>query len=390
MPDMPVTIFSYMHHRYTVPVLLLMLALSACVSGDKLFHKGRYDAAVSAFVKKLQRRPQDAASLQLLPKAYEMARQQHETRVSSYLRSDNPLKWESVRKEYRSMQTLYQQIHASPAALSVVQPKDYSTAITGAQENAAEARYDMGMQLLDKGDKASARKAYDEFGAALRLVKNYKDAKQRMDEAFQAAIIRVVISEIEVRSPYYQFSADQFRDYLVRTLQQRNINRFVQFYDERVARSEKVPADQYLELRFYDFVVGQTYVDREQRDVSKEIVTGTSKDTSGNTIDIHTTVKATLYLTTKTVVSKGLLDYRILDTRNDQNLRSDRIPGSYTWVNRFGTYRGDERALSDQDKLLIGGREELPPPPQDLFMELTRPIYDRLSTDLQSFYNNNF
>lgn len=351
-----------------------------------MYNKGRYDDAVAAFVKKLQRKPQDATALQLLPQAYSQSQKLHEDRVNGFLRSNNQLKWESVRSEYRTMQRLYDLIHSAPAALAIVKPKDYRDAITGAQENAAETRYDRGIALMNKGDKPSARQAYEEFSAALKLIPGYRDAKAQQDAAFQAGVVNVVVSEVDVRSAYYQFSADQFRDYLVRNLQQRNINRFVQFYDERFARSENVRPDEYISLRFMDFVIGQTYVDRIQRDVSKEIVTGTSKDTSGKVIDIYTTVKATLYITKKTVVSRGLLDYMITDTNNGKVLRTDRIPGSYTWLNQFGTYRGDYRALSEEDKRLMGGRDELPPPPQDLFMEFTRPIYDQLERDLQSFY----
>lgn len=367
--------------------LLCCLALWGCRSGEKLYQKGKYDDAVTAFVKKLQRKPQEATALQLLPEAYHHAQQSHEDRVNALLRSNNLHKWEAVRNEYRAMQKLYDAIHSSPAALGVVTPKDYRDAITGALENAAQTRYDEGNALMQRGDKASARKAYDEFAAALKLLPNFRDAKERKEEAFQAGIIHVVVSEIDVRSPYFQFSADQFRDYLVRTLEQRNVNRFVEFHDERFARAENLQPDQYISLRFMDFVVGQTYIDRLQRDVSKEIITGSTKDTSGKKIDIYTTVKATLFITKKTVVSKGLLDYQITDVYNNRVLRTDRIPGSYTWLNQFGTYRGDSRALSEDDKKQIGGQDIAPPPPQDLFVEFTRPIYDQLERDLRSFYS---
>ncbi|WP_298713027.1 hypothetical protein, partial [Chitinophaga sp.] len=99
------------------------------------------------------------------------------------------------------------------------------------------------------------------------------------------------------------------------------------------------------------------------------------------------TVKATIFLTRKTVQSTGALDYRIIDVSNERILRQNRVPGSFTWQNQFGTFRGDERALSDEDKRLIQGRDLVPPPPQDLFLELTRPIYDRMARDLQSFYS---
>jgi tetratricopeptide (TPR) repeat protein len=371
----------------SVAAISLFTLLLSCKSGEKLYNKGHYDQAVMAFVKKLQRKPQDATATRLLPDAYKQAQLLREDRVNALLRSNNELKWESVRNEYRALQSLYNSIHNSPAALKLVQPKDYSDAITGAQENAAEMRYDRGIALLDKGDKRSARQAYEEFNAALRLIPNYRDSKQRSDEAYQLGVINVVVSQIEVRSPYYQFSADQFRDYLVRNLQQRNINQFVQFYDERIARSQKFRVDEYIELRFFDFVVGQTYIDRIERDVSKEIIVGTTKDTTGKETNIYKTVKATLYITKKTVVSKGLLDYRITDTNNGQLLRTNRIPGSYTWLNQFGTFRGDERALSDEDKRQIGGQDMPPPPPNDLFMEFTRPIYDVMARDLQAFYD---
>ncbi|SEM66353.1 hypothetical protein SAMN04488505_105338 [Chitinophaga rupis] len=366
---------------------ILLFLISSCKSGEKLYNKGRYDEAVAAFVKKLQKKPNDPIALQLLPKAYQQSQLRHEDKVNGYLVSDNPLKWEYVRREYRSLQSLYDIIYASPAAQKVVQPKDYRNAITGAQENAAQVRYDRGMELLNRGDKPSAREAYNEFAASLKLVNNYRDAKQKMDESYQQGLVNVMISQIAIRSPYFQFSADQFRDALVRNLQNRNINFFVKFTDEKFARNDQEQPDQYLEMQFYDFEVGQTYIDRTSRDVSREIEDRPLKDTSGKEIKRYMTVKATIYTIRKTVVSRGALDYRIIDVANNQVLRQDRIPGSYTWVNQVGTFKGDERALSDEDKRLIGGVDAPPPPPQDLFMLFTRPIYDQLASNLHDFYN---
>ncbi|SFE91798.1 hypothetical protein SAMN05518672_11248 [Chitinophaga sp. CF118] len=376
-----------MQNRYWLLIAPILFILS-CKSGEKLYNKGRYDDAVKAFVKKLQRRPEHTTSLQLLPKAYAQSQRLHEDKVNGYLTSDNPLKWEYVRQEYRSLQSLYDIIHASPAASAIVTPKDYRTAITGAQENAAEVRYQRGVALLEKEDKASARRAYDEFIAALKLVKNYRNSEELRDESFNRGVVNVVISEMQISSSYYQFSADQFRDVLIRNLQNRNINRFVVFTDERIARNNNLQPDQYLELRFYDFVVGQTYVDRSQRDVSKEIVTSSYKDTSGKVINRYETVRATVFLTRASVISQGSLDYRLIDVTNNNVISTNRLPGSYTWVNEFGTYRGDKRALSDDDKRLIGGSDIPPPPPQELFMLFTRPIYDQLAGDMHSLYNN--
>ncbi|MFB6456103.1 hypothetical protein ACE38W_12600 [Chitinophaga sp. Hz27] len=375
------------HRIQSVCCVLALLFLFSCKSGEKLYNKGRYDEAVLAFVKKLQRRPQDATALKLLPEAYKQAFQHHEANATRLIQENNQLKWEKIRMEYRSMQTLYNTIHNSPAALAVVTPKDYSAAISGANEMAAQERYDRGTSLLDLGDKASARKAYYEFEAALKIVNNYRNTKELLDVAYQRAVINVAISQIDIRSPYFQFSADQFRDYLVRSVQDQHINTFVQFFDDNFARANKVPIDQFLELHFFDFVVGQTYIDRTQRDVSREIVESTSKDSTGKEIKKYKTVKATVYITRQTVVSKGMLDYRIMNTMDGKVLRQNRIPGSYTWVNQFGTYRGDSRALSDDDQKMMGGRELSPPPPDQLFLEFTKPIYVDMERDLRTFYS---
>ncbi|PSL20309.1 tetratricopeptide repeat protein [Chitinophaga ginsengisoli] len=367
------------------PILLIL----SCKSGEKLYNKGRYDEAVLAFVKKLQKRPDNTVSLQLLPQAYTQAQRAHEDKVNGYMISNDPLKWEYIRTEYRALQRLYDGIHASPAALAIVKPKDYRNAISGAQENAAQVRYDRGASLLDQGDKAAARQAFDEFQAALNLIPNYRNSAQLMDEAFQRGLVNVVVRHVDVRSSYYQFSADQFRDVLIRNLQQRNINRFVQFTDERIARNNKIQPDQFLEMSFNDFVVGQTYVDRSEREVSKEIVVGSVKDSTGKAvINRYATVKAKVYVVKATVVSKGLLDYQLIDVATNNIIRTDRLPGSYTWMNQYGYYKGDERALSDEDKALMVGEDIPPPPPQELFLQFTKPIYDQLTREMQGVYNN--
>jgi len=377
-----------MQNRFWWLIAPILFILS-CKSGEKLYNKGRYDEAVISFVKKLQKKPTNTVSLQMLPDAYAQAKRLHEDKVTGYLASNDPLKWEYIRNEYSSMQRLYNTIQASPAALAIVKPKDYRNAISGAQENAAQVRYDRGASLLDEGTKPAARQAFDEFQAALALVPNYRNAKQLADEAYQAGLVNVVIRQIEVRSPYYQFSADQFRNELIRNLQARNINRFVVFSDERIAATNKIHADQYLEMRFYDFVVGQTYVDRSEREVSKEIVVSTQKDSTGKeTVKRYGTVKAKVFVNKATVVSKGLLDYQLIDVATNGVVRTDRLPGAYTWENQWGYYQGDERALSDQDKALMGGKELAPPPPQELFMQFTRPIYDQLTQEMQALYNN--
>jgi hypothetical protein len=81
-----------------------------------------------------------------------------------------------------------------------------------------------------------------------------------------------------------------------------------------------------------------------------------------------------------------LLDFQIKDM-NGVVISQEKMPGTFVWLDTWGIYRGDERALTEQDKVLLNRRESIPPPPQDLFIEFTKPIYSQLISKVRNFYS---
>jgi hypothetical protein len=107
-----------------------------------------------------------------------------------------------------------------------------------------------------------------------------------------------------------------------------------------------------------------------------------------DTNKVYGTVKATLYHYTKTTTSKGIVSFRIIDAKTGALLSSEKMPGEFVWKSEWATFNGDERALS-AEQLRLSKLKELPaPPPQDLFIEFTRPIYDQITTKIREFYRN--
>ena len=98
-------------------------------------------------------------------------------------------------------------------------------------------------------------------------------------------------------------------------------------------------------------------------------------------------MKAELTTFKKEVVSKGLLSMQVLDGRNDAVLSSDKLPGTFVWYTEWANFNGDDRALTDEQLALCKKIEVPAPPPQDLFIEFTVPIYDQLTSKLRNFYN---
>ncbi|PUZ23316.1 hypothetical protein DCC81_23305 [Chitinophaga parva] len=376
--------FPVLRKSLLLPALALLL-LFACKSGEKLYNKGRYDEAVNAFVKKLQQRPQDETALRLLREAYNQSLASHEAVVNRYLVSNDALKWEGIKQEYRAMQALYNAIHTSPAALGVVTPKDYSADISGARQNAADVRYQRGVALLQQNNKSASRQAFDEFVACLAQQRDYKDAAALRDQAFAEGVTNVIVSRIEVRSPYYQFTVDQFRNSLVNDLKNASdMGRFVRYYDESELTTNNIRPDAWLQMQFFDFVVGETHTDRYAQDLSRDVVVQLNQqDSTGKYLERHITVRGTLTTITRTVITKGMMDYQLVAQGSNRMISQDRLPGSFTWQNQFAIFKGDDRVLDDAQRKLLQNRDVPPPPPQDLFMAFTRPIYSQMAGNLQ-------
>ncbi|MDZ7607783.1 MAG: hypothetical protein U5K79_19845 [Cyclobacteriaceae bacterium] len=105
-------------------------------------------------------------------------------------------------------------------------------------------------------------------------------------------------------------------------------------------------------------------------------------------IDVYGTVRATFHETISAVVSRGLLSMRIIDARSNTVVLHDKFPGEFNWVNRYGSFNGDERALTQEQFNIAHERPVPPPPPQTLFIEFCKPIYGQVVSRVQGYYHN--
>ncbi len=107
-----------------------------------------------------------------------------------------------------------------------------------------------------------------------------------------------------------------------------------------------------------------------------------------DTTKVYGKVKATVHHFKKTIASRGVLNFRIIDAKTKAVISEQRMPSESVWISEWLTYNGDSRALSsDQTKLAT--QKELPPPTnQDLFAEFTKPLFDQITTKITEFYKS--
>ncbi|MEL6652971.1 MAG: hypothetical protein AAFQ87_19385, partial [Bacteroidota bacterium] len=111
--------------------------------------------------------------------------------------------------------------------------------------------------------------------------------------------------------------------------------------------------------------------------------------TPDSTVNAYGTVKAEVHHFQKQITSTGLLDMKIIDIRTGRVVSQRKFPGTFVWYDYWGFFNGDERALEKADDRFLRKNREIPaPPPQDLFIEFTRPIFSQVTDYVSNFYRN--
>ncbi|WP_034256621.1 hypothetical protein [Adhaeribacter aquaticus] len=363
--------------------LLLIAVFFSCSSGKKSFEKGDYDKAVLQAVNRLQKDPNNSKALSTLKHAFKYAEESHLTRIKHLAATSDLYRWEIIIQEYADLNNLNEAVRRCPSCREVVGANElYIEQLAQATQKAAEVRFAQGVKLLAAGDRMSARQAYENFERTEQLVPNFKDAKKQMEDAYWAAVLKVVVEPVEVRRGIYEISNDYFQNKIYEYLQHYERSSFIKFYTPQEVRNKQFVPDQVLTLSFDDFVVGQTYLKEKEQEVKRDSVKISSKDEK----DIYSTVKAKYITFEKTISSSGLLDFRVMDWKTKNIVTQEKMPGTFVWQDTWATYKGDDRALTDAQRKMIKRRESPNPPPQTLFVEFTKPIYDQLTGKIRSFY----
>ncbi len=366
--------------------LIFLFIISACSSGKKALQKGNYYEATLKAVERLRQSPNNKKARHTLGEAYYRAVEENLRTTRTLDTQVNPLNWEKIAESYGRLNEMGNQIRKSPAALQIVKnPTSYLSEEIKAKDKAAEARYNEGTKAMALKTREDAKKAYYHFVKAYEWVNSYKDVANQIPIAKEAATLKVVVQPIQVPNSFglgRDFVQSQVLQYLNTN---RRMNEFVTFY-----LSWETPnyccADQLLMMSFDQFTVGQVF-QKEKTTTAVDSVRRTIRLDDGSSKTITDAVKADYTQHEQYVVSNGLLDVRVIDAKTNRILMQDKYPGEFVWKNEWGTYQGDKRALNKDQQEAIKVTPIAPPPPQDLFVELFKPIYDQLTGKMRNFYS---
>jgi hypothetical protein len=369
--------------------MVIMLAYGCKSTGMQALTQGKYYTACLQAIDKLRSSPENAKASSALLQAYPLAVDYTEKEADHLLKSlsDNN-RYQKIFELYSTMNNIAGQISRCPAALKLIPDADYySSQLETARSLAAEESYTLAMNSLSIGTRAAARQAYLQFQKTNSIIQGYKDVINKLQEAKWMATLKIVLEQIPVEGNY-KISADFFQNKVFEYFSTSIKNEFISVFSPEEAENMNLQPDQIIRLRFLDFVVGQIRESSNSYEVKRDSVkTGSYKDENGVSHDLYGTVKAKITARKIEVSSKGILEAFIIDFQTNTTLSQQRFPGTFVWTDSYASFNGDERALSSKE-LDMCRRTQLatPPPPQEMFIQFTVPIFNSLGLFIQNYY----
>ncbi len=376
--------------KHILQIMLLALMLSACGSSKTYLERSDEDKALLDAVKKLNKNEGDEQATQAIKILYTNILNSHLAKIKNFQTSNDLARWDKIIGEYNDLQEAYNAIINSTAAFKLVTPENFSTQLLETKQGAAEEYYTTAALFLSKTGRENAKKAYSYFKKSDKYIAGYKDVQTKINEAYESAIVDVVINPVQDNSFFsnsgwgssgLNYSNEYFQRTLVRDLayNNNNSNYAARFYSDWEAQRADVQPDWIVDLRLRNMDLPQPNSYTYRRNRSAQIQKGT--DTSGK--PVYQTVYATVNITRMSFTAHADMDVLIRDVVSQRTISSRNFREDYRWQEERASYSGDSRALDSQDWQLINNNNFYTPRREMVLEELYKKLYPQVLNNIR-------
>lgn len=362
-----------------------LFILASCKTSKDYLSRADEDKTFFDIVKRLDKKSTDEDALNALPQVYKTVQQKHLRKIAALQNSKDINHWDKLIDEYYVLQNMYNATINADAAARLINAVSYEAEIADTKQKAAEEYYNQATAFLQSTYRDDIKKSYNYFKKADKWMPGYKDTRSKIDEAYQNAIIDVLINPVQDNSFFfntgwgntgYNYSNEYFQQNLVRDLGSTYASRYpARFYTEWEARRDNVKPQWVVDLTLRNLDIPRPFTSNYSRNASKRIETG--RDTSGHTT--YQTVYATLQISKMSFTARAQMDVNITDVTTRKNISYNTYSDDYRWEEERATYTGDSRALDNNDLALINNsRYNQQPRKEDILNELYRKIYPQV------------
>lgn len=363
--------------------------------------RGQYDSAIYSSIDRLAgKKKKKTKYVKTLEKAFERANMRDIREIEFLKREGKEENWieianilNKIKERQNAIEPLlplYDQ-YGYKASFKFVKTEDLEIE---AKDKSANYYYNEGKRLLalaQKGDKAAAREAYELFQNLRSINDRYNDVEQLIQQALELGTVYVlfgvknhsnVVMPQEFERELKQINLSDLQgkwnqvhnqpkngiqyDYIV-TLYISQINVSPETLKEREYVDDKTIED------------GWEYVLDEHGNVRK--------DSAGNDIKIpkKVLIKARVFETYqhKAVAVSGSLEF--MRNTNAEVIKSETVGVEVVFENYAATFKGDERALSDESKKKLGNKPIAFPSNEMLVLDAAKKLYPIVKEKIRRF-----
>ena len=357
-----------------IPYILIFTALLSvsCNSvkrTQKFVARGNYDQAIELAVKKLQKdkgSKEYDAHIRLLEEAFLKAKDDDTRQLAFLKKENNPRNAKEIYYTYLNLQSRQDLIRPLLPLRSLEMGRnanfvftDYSNELLNAKDAYVKSLYQEAIVYIQRNNKLDSRSAYNVLCELDEVNPNYRDVAQLKNDTHFQGTDFVLVALNNHTNQFIPFRLEQ--DLL--DFNTFGLNDFWTEYHSR--REQGINYDLGIDLNFRSIQISPERIsDRQftrnarikegfdyQRDRGGNVV----NDSNGNPIKIDkfVDVSATITITSqqKSVLVSGAVVYKDLNRR--QQINSYPLSSEFVFENVFAKYRGDQRALTAEDRTLI-------------------------------------
>ncbi len=380
--------------KHIFQILFLALVLTACGSNKTYLERSDENKALFDAVKRLNKDSKDEQALEAVPILYKNLLQDKLAKVKSYQSGTDLGRWDKLLGEYNDLQEMYNAVINSAAAFKLLTPQNFNTELLETRQAAAADYYVQGQAFLARAGRDNAKKAYSYFKKTDRYSAGYKDVQEKIREAYEGAIVDVVINPVQDNSFFsntgwgnsgLNYSNEYFQRTLVRDLsyENNNSNYAARFYSDWEAQRANVAVDWIVDLRLRNMDLPQPYSNTYRQNRSAQVQTGT--DTSGKAV--YRTVNATVNVTRMSFTARADMDVLIRDVQTARTISNRNFREDYRWQEERASYSGDSRALTSNDWAMINNNNFYAPRREQVLEELYRQLYPQVLNNIKYAVN---
>ncbi|MFD0797527.1 hypothetical protein ACFQZJ_08650 [Maribacter chungangensis] len=345
--------------------LAFLFSCSGVKRTQEALNSGNYWTAINKAVSNIadnKAKKSNQPFIVMLEDAFKKNTERELQHINFLKKEGNPANYETIFKTYERLKAVQQQIRpllplriTDENRKAQFNFKNYDAQIIASKEMLSNYLYTNAVGLLESGiTKPDFRQAYDDLKYLQEITPNYKDARQKMDEAYQKGLDYVIV---EIFNNTDKVIPARLEEELLNFNTYGLNNLWTEYHTNKLGNLDY---DYQMEVSFQDISISPEQISEKQIIKERQVKDGFTyvkdvrgnivKDSLGNKIktDNFKTVRADFYQFTqfKSAQVTGVVVFT--DLRKQQQLNQYPLASNFVFEHIYANYDGDKRALDNE------------------------------------------